>query len=270
MRNFIPFVVVLLVLALNQPCAAQDTRSPTVGAPGRIEDLILPGSELAGRPIEEKAEMIVRVVKSIPHGDGYRYQIQFFGLEAGKYDLAKWLVRKDGSSSDDLPEINVEIQSLLPPGQVTPNELEMGWIPQLGGYKVLASIVAILWLLGLLGLILLKRKRPEAVIVEEKKESLADLLIQRLIAIQEDRMQPNQYAELERMLFGLWRRKLELENIPTDQAMARVRQDEEAGPLMRQIEEWMHSPNPNQDVDLGALVKPYRDMPADAMREVAK
>jgi len=255
-------VTLLLISCMTRFVQAENT-SPTVGAAGNIDQIILPGSELAAKPLIPNSPMVVRIVRAFPHGDSFRYDIVFHGLEPGKYNLADWLVRKDGSSTDDLPEIPVEVTSLLPPGQVEPNELETGWIPRLGGYRNVMIGAIVLWSLILLGLIFLGQKQPEAAKEEEKRVTLADMLQTRLEAAFENRMGKEQYAELERMLYAYWRKRLELESLDPASALRHIHDHPEAGPLMQQLEQWMHNPAPDKDVDLAILLEPFRNLPAD-------
>ena len=79
-------------------------------------------------------------------------------------------------------------------------------------------------------------------------------------------------AQLERLLLAFWRRRLELEGVKAADAMPKLRNHGEAGALLRQLEDWLHRPKPTQDVDLGALLAPYRSVAAatveaDAARE---
>lgn len=261
MRVFAILLTLVTMTASPNACVA-DNLSPSVGAPGYIDEILLPGSELTGKPISDNDTMVVRVVKALPTGDGFRYEIRFQGLEAGKFDLSKWLIRKDGSPSDDLPKIEIEIMSLLPPGQIKPNELETGWIPRLGGYRRLAVGAGVLWIFGLLSLIFFARKKKEVEQKAKPETTVADLIRARLNAALENKVDPKQYAELERILFGLWQRKLGLEKMPLDQALQVIRKNDSAGPMMQQLERWMHSPYPNHNVDLAELLKPYKDMPA--------
>ena len=86
---------------------AEDDRTTTVGMPGRIVDLILPGGPLEVVPIERDAPMVVRIVQTIGHGiDQHRYEIEYYGLDPGEYDLADYLQRIDGKPAE-LPEIKV-------------------------------------------------------------------------------------------------------------------------------------------------------------------
>jgi hypothetical protein len=241
---------------------ADDLRTPTVGVAGQISSLVLPGTKLEGKPLVDDAPMVVQIINAFKHGDGFRYDLEFQGFEPRKYDLKNWVVREDGSTTDDLPSIEVEVVSLLPKGLQNPNKLEPGELPNLGGYGLLAKIVAIAWGLGLLCLIFLRGAKKKKNEEQEKTESLADLLKDRLSAVFAGKVNPTQYAELERMLFGMWRRRLKLENVSADEALRKIRNNDDAGPLMRQLEEWMHSPNPTTDVDLASLLKPYQNIPA--------
>lgn len=266
MTKYLLLVIAFLIFpsqANAQDAPSKDKRNPTVGAAGNISDLILPGSELAAKPLTEGSPIVLRITKIIPHGDSFRYDLTFHGLEPGKFNLADWVERKDGSSADGLPEIEVDIQSLLPSGQIRPNALETGLLPRLGGYRNVAIAIATLWALGLLGLIFLGRKKAAKNTKLERKATLAELLKTRIEAALENRMESSQYAELERMLFGFWRKRLGLENETAEAALAEIKQHAEAGPLMIQLEQWMHNPSASKDVNLAELVAPFKDLPAD-------
>lgn len=251
--------------------AAQDSKEPlvsaTVGAPAVLKDVILPGSEMVAKPLSGDPEMIVQVVDAIPHGDSFRYTIRFSGLEPGKHDLAKWLKRKDDSATGELPSVPVEIESLLPAGQITPNKLPQTWLPKMGGYQLIMSIAAALWGLILLALIFGGRgKKTEEADAGPPPTTLADLLKTRLEAAFDDQVDKQQYAELERMLFSMWRKKLGYDSMPVAEAMSKIKAHETAGPLMTQLENWMHQPNgDNEQVDLAKLLEPYRNFSADEL-----
>jgi hypothetical protein len=251
------------LLLVCSTSANEDHTNPTVGAAGTIEQIILPGTELIGKPLVSGSPIVVRVLQAIPHGDSFRYEIRFFGMEPGKYNLADWLERKDGSSVTNLPEIPVEILSLLPPGQIQPNELETGWLPRLGGYRNVMLAAIALWTLVLFGLIFLRRKKPVAAVKTEHQATLADLLQARIESALNNQMDQSQYAELERMLFGFWRKRLGLEAEAPHAALIKIKNHADAGPLMRQLETWMHSPGAQGDHDLASLLKPFRNLPAD-------
>ena len=261
---YLAILLSALFAALSgQTVLGEDLRSPSVGAAGNIDQIILPGSELMAKPLVEGSPIVIRIVKVFPHGDQFRYDLLFHGMEPGKFDLSNWLVRKDGSSTDDLPEIPVEIRSLLPPGQIEPNALEQGWLPRLGGYRMVMGAVILLWSLVLAGLIFLGRKKKDEEAIEAQPVTLADLLKTRIEAALSNQMDKSQYAELERMLTAFWTKRLGLESEPPHTALVKIKQHSEAGPLMKQLETWMHSPKPDHDVDLAKLLDPFKKLPID-------
>ena len=44
--------------------------------------------------------------------------------------------------------------------------------------------------------------------------------------------------------------------------MTALKADPEAGELLRQLEDWLHNPNPSAPVDLKRLLKPYTNVTA--------
>src|SRR5687768_1974296 len=117
MRHFSAFI--LLLIGTTCAARADDQRHSTVGMPARIDQLVLPGSELEVKPLDDrKLPVVLRIAAVFPHGSAYRYDLVYYGLDPGTFDLKDYLRRKDGSSTVDLPTLKVEIQTLLPPGQV--------------------------------------------------------------------------------------------------------------------------------------------------------
>jgi len=66
-------------------------------------------------------------------------------------------------------------------------------------------------------------------------------------------------AELERMLLAFWGRRLGLTNLDPSQALAEMRRHAEAGRLIEQLERWLHRPDTADQVDVSALLGPYRE-----------
>ena len=265
--------LLLMIAVLISSAQQKDTEtlaSATVGAPTVIQDVILPGSELVAKPLTGDPAMIVQVVDAIRHGDSFRYTFRFSGLEPGPYDLSEWLMRKDGSEIGDVPKVAVEIESLLAAGQITPNELPVGWLPSLGGYKVVMWVAIVLWTLVLLAIIFAgRKKKSKSVSTETPPRTLADLLKERLEAAYQDNVDPQQYAELERMLFSMWRKRLGYEELSLQDAVVKIKADPKAGPLMIQLEDWMHRPvDSDRQVDLPKLLEPYRNIAADELEAV--
>ena len=109
------------------------------------------------------------------------------------------------------------------------------------------------WFAVLVGLVFIGRSRKKKHVAEDQTISLAELLKAKLQSAAANELEPGQYAELERVLFGMWRRRLNLEEVTAAQAMQTIRADKNAGPLMRQLETWIHSPNRDPGSKLGFI-----------------
>ena len=275
-------VAVLLLAALPVGAAespatelpAADQSKPlsksSVGLPQRINQLVLPGTELEAKPSEDHDEpLVLRVVATYKHGTAYRYDLEFYCLEPGKFDLRQALRRKDGTSADDLPPLPVEIASLLPAGQILPAALVVKPAPRLGGYRVLLAVLGVIWALGLAAILLVGRQRKRALAAAAATgPTLADQLRPLVSAAMAGQLSLDGQAQLERLLLGYWSRRLRLTDIEPADAIAAIRRDDQAGELLRQVEAWLHRPGGAGGVDVSAMLAPYRDLPAEI--EVAR
>ena len=258
-------VALLFIPALA--AAAEEPRTTTVGMPARIEQLLLPGTELEARPLaDRKSPIVLRIEATFRHGDGFRYDLLYYGLDPGDYDLRHYLRRKDGSPASELPPIPVSIKSVLPPGQVEPSKLSLGALPRLGGYWLALVSGGVLWIAGLLAILLVGRKRRGGATGEQDRpRSLAERLQPLVQEATAGRLPRERLAELERLLLAWWRKRLGLEEERPAAAIAALRQHPEAGGLLSQLEAWLHQPQSSVAVDVAALLRPYHNLPADAL-----
>src|SRR5207248_6148738 len=128
-----------------------------------IEQVVLPGSELEVKPLDDrKTSIVLRIQDVAPHGTAFRYDFVYYGLEPGTFDLKSYLRRKDGSSAADLPPLPVTIRSVLPPGQVEPNKLELQGSPWLGGYRLALMLGGSAWVVGLAAVGFARRRKAAA------------------------------------------------------------------------------------------------------------
>lgn len=244
--------------------------SPSLGVTQMIEQIVLPGTLLTHKKVDPTTSpLMVRVVRSFPHGDAFRYDISYFGMDAGNYDLRDFLVREDGSSIDDLPEIPVTINTILEEGHIEPNQLEVGSLSRYGGYWQLLWLGAIVWIVILLAMVFVGRgKKSQEVLVFEKKVTLAELLKPSVEKAIDGSLPQEKHAELERLLFAFWQRKLVLDDLEPAQALHQIRNNEESGPLIRKIEAWLHSPPGTQEeIDVAELLKPYQKYQASELED---
>ena len=256
-------IAVLWLTFAAAPLWSQEPEIPagTVGMPVEIPDLVLPGPELEPAPITDDTPVVIRIDAVYPHGTGFRYDLVCYALEPGEHDLRDYLRRKDGSATDDLPQLLLASESLLPAGQIEPHQLVPGSLPWLGGYRLLLLVVGVVWLAGLVWILYPKRKAAApADASPAEPTSLADRLRPLILEAVDGRAEPARLAELERALVRYWRRRLQLEDIPVSEALTALREHAEAGALMTQLEFWLHQPANASDVDVNTLLAPYRNV----------
>ncbi len=241
---------------------ARDERTASVGMRAHIDELVLAGSELIAAPVTMKAPIVVRVLTARPHGDRFRYDLEWCGLEPGTYDLVQYLARKNGSSMDGVSAIAVTVTSALKKGVFEPSQPLPKASPRLDGYRTQQIVVGILWGVGLLAILFVGRKWRRAVVAAARKPTLADRLRPLVEAVAAGTADDARKAELERLLVAFWRARLDLSSVKAAAAIAAIRQHEEAGALVRQIEAWLHMPVPPAAFDVQALLAPYRAVSA--------
>lgn len=237
------------------------TPKTTVGMPGRMEQLVLPGTMLKAKQVEPADPVVVRIADSQPHGDRYRYTIVYWGMEKGKYDLRRYLERVDGSDTSDLPPIPITVDSVMVVDNGHLNPLESRTLPLVGGYRSLLVIGGILWVLVSVGIFVLwrtPRPKTRSTLATQTPLTWADRLRPLLEKCRDGKLDASQQAALERLILSFWRDRLGLTEVPAAEAIHRLKSDPQAGVLLAQLESWLHSPNPDRSVDLNQLLEPYR------------
>ena len=269
-QTFTPWCLFVLLglvpSTVGEIARAEDNAGPlaisTVGIAKRIDQIVIPGSKLQAKPLQDRHQaFVLRMIEVYPHGTDNRYDLEFYALEPGEYNLAEYLTRTDANSSEALPNLLVRVDATLPAGQITPSKLATAPLPTLGGYKAFWFVGAILWLGGLYALLNVGRKRsvPEEAVVA-KQASLADRLRPLVQSARDGTLAPEQRAALERVLIAYWCKRLQLSDVAPGKVMTKLREHAEAGPLVRSLEEWLHCPDPPKSVDIDVLLKPYAEV----------
>jgi hypothetical protein len=247
-----------LWLAGTGPARAQ---SAGVGMTGELKEVLLPGPELRAKPDPEgRSPVVVRVTASYAHGTaGFRYDVSWFAYEPGQHNLADYLERVDGSATGPLPPVMVEAMSILPPGPPGTLADFSARLPSLGGYRTALIIGGCLWLAGLIALLCWRRKRTTAAPAAEAPDPpLAERLRLLLEQARTGALDADSRARLERLVLGFWRERLGLTNLPVPEAVRQLRDHPEAGSLLRQVEEWLHSgKSASRESDMARLLAPY-------------
>ncbi|HEX4609093.1 MAG TPA: hypothetical protein VH092_12875 [Urbifossiella sp.] len=258
----------LLVALFPSAPALRAQPETTVGMVGTFEAVVLPGTELEAKPLDDrKSPVVLRVARVYPHGTAFRYDLEYTGLEPGTHDLRAYLRRKDGTPVGELPPLPVKVAATLPAGQIQPHKLEIEPGPRVGGYQVLVIAVAAAWVFGLLALVasFFFPRRRTALGTSDKPVSLAERLRPLLEGAVAGTLSRAELAGLERGLLAYWRKRLKLEDADPAAAHDRLRGHPEAGPLLARLEEWLHHPGPPGPVDVPALLAPYRGLPPEAI-----
>ncbi len=247
--------------AVDEPIA-----ETTVGMRVRLDEFVIPGSEVRAIPVEDpgRADVILRIINVFSHGNGFRYNLEVTPFVEGDVDLRDHLERVDGSSTEDLPEMVVLVDQVLDEAQLMPNGIEVPHPGSVGGYRTLLIGAGVLWVIGLLALIFVGRKKSEAALAAAARPepSLAERLRPLVDRARRGELGTDERAALERLLLAHWRRERSLEGVGVAEAVSQLRRDDEAGPLFRALEEWLHRApgSSDQAVDVAALLAPYENV----------
>jgi hypothetical protein len=233
--------------------------------PARLT-VVLPGPELEAKPIDKReAPLVLRIVRVEPAEEGFRYTLEYTGMVPGRFDLRDYLRRKDRTPARGLPALPVTVQSVLPPGKAIPNALAAPATPRPGGYRLLLVIAGSLWAVVLLALLLVGRRWRSRAVAAARPRTLADHLRPLVEDAVAGRAAPDRLADLERSLIAYWSRRLGLAQQAPGEALPALRRHADAGPLLVQLDTWLHRPVRPAQTNVADLLEPYRRLPADAL-----
>lgn len=248
----------LLPLCIASAALSAEPPSQRVGQPLEIREVYIPGGEVKPKPRRDRTPpLMVRVLEVKPAKDGFRYDFEVQGLEAGSHDLADFLDAPEGTI---LPAIPLEITSGLPPGLAHPHSNESGELPELGGYRTKMIVLGGIWLAGLGAILAWRKKKPRG---ESSGTTPAPSLAERLrplvAAASKGELSSDDRAKLERLVIGHWReRRPDIAALAPAEAMVKLRTDADASPLVLALERWLHAPsNHTPTSDIEKLLAPY-------------
>ena len=243
----------------------QEVARLSVGETGTLRQIVVPGPKRQARPAGDDTPFVVRIDAVYPHGTDWRYDLSFYGLEPGRYNVLDYLQPemesdRNGTETPAAP-IWVDVYSVLPAGKVAPHDLTLRPTPRISHYRWWLATAGALWLIGLIVLFWIGRRRKQLEAESETQQvTWADRLRPLVEQARDGALSQREQAELERLLITYWQRKLGLESAPPAKMMAQLREHAEAGPLLKQLEAWLHHPQPEAPADLEALLRPYCDV----------
>lgn len=256
------------VKSLDPPVKARiegkSSLSANVGMMASIQQIVLPGTELVPASADDKTNLVViRIDAVYPHANGFRYDMTWSAMESGTYDLAKFLARKDGSSTSDLPAIEVIARSVLEPERIMPNVPKSPAGSSVGGYRTTIGIAAILWCAGLFAIFKLWPGKSSGNLVESdnsprtRLEQIRSLLDE---AVSGGNFSVADKVKLEGLVVGFWRENKQIQHLSAQSAVATLREDVEAGPLLKQLERWLYDRPQLANEHIAELLRPLQEM----------
>jgi hypothetical protein len=239
--------ILSLWLLLFLGLGTQGAEPALVGRVTDLREVMLPGAELRareGRGLNET--LVLRIVAAYPHGTaGYRYDLHYMPLVAGKHDLTQFLETADGQPAKGLPPLVIEATATLPPGPpgalVEPPALA---VPRVGWYQLTLWCGGVLWLaVGAWGF---WHFRQQKIIAQRAATAppppLLDQVRARVEAAIAQPLGTQEKAELERLLLALGREKLGLAQATDPAVWMALRESPKTASWMRLLESWLYHP----------------------------
>ena len=252
---------------------ATNAASRNIGIEGSVA-INLPRADYKPRPLDDRTELILRIDKvTTLASNQHRYDFFYMGLEPGAYKLADFLIRPDGTRPDELGDLRIQVRAMLPDdhdGKL--NAYVPRRFPFVGGYRAALIALAVIWVGGIVAYIVLSRKKrviaaPVALVPEPSFAERLRPLVEQAAA---GELSVEGQANLERLLMGYWREKLNFSGLGVAESLSRLKAHSEAGELLRAVERWLHRPGGASRDEINSLLQPYRNLPVpQQMKEAA-
>ncbi|MFK7911350.1 MAG: hypothetical protein AB8F34_12225 [Akkermansiaceae bacterium] len=255
-------LISLLLLCAGLTAEEPELKS-SLGLPVILNDFYIPGQKAEPIPRKDReSSLVIRILKIKPAADGFRYDLEIYGLDPGTYKLSDYFhYAGENAAVPDLAT-RINITTAHDPA-VLPKPVELTNEPpeKLGGYRQFLTIIAVLW--GIIFFIILFYRKKNNIFTEESKPppTLHEKLQSLVHAAAQGELDDAERSQLERLIIGHWKRRLpELENCNATEALVQLRAHPEASPLLLKLEHWLHAPNPSvKQQDVRPLLEPFRD-----------
>ena len=253
-------VCFLLIITAQGTDLPHQSSSP-LGLPATIEDLYIPGPEVEVIPRKNnESSLVIRILQTKPAANGFRYNLEIYALDPGKHLISDFLQRATDESPVTGLEATFEGSTVHPEDSLPkPKDPNPTPPPKLGGYRTLLIFLGGFWLLGLLAILLIRKKKPNTVSTSNPVLTPAEKIRQLVEKAAEGSLKDGDHARLERLLLGYWRTKIpEIINLAPAEALVELRSHPEASPLILKLEQWLHAPAPDfSEEELTSLLAPY-------------
>jgi len=237
--------------------------STSLGLPVELSDFYIPGGKAEPIPrMDRESSLVIRVLDIKPAADGFRYDLEIYGLDPGIYTLSDYF-RYIGRN-DSLPELSQEITITTAhelQGIPKPEELANKPPEKQGGYRLLLTVLVVIWAIVFLLILFWKKRKPQIAEESSPPPTLHEKLQVLVNSAARGELDDTDRSKLERLILGYWKQKLpEIENLSAAEALVALRKHTDASPLLLEIEQWLHAPNPSIDQQsVTTLLEPFRD-----------
>jgi hypothetical protein len=241
------------MICLVLPLSAQDKGN--VGMVKRLK-VNFPGELLTAAKVDDKADAMVRIISYKKEGDGFSYDLEFIGLEPGKYNLLKYMRTAASLDEVSLEAYPVEVGTVLSPdfnGELVDFQKDMGAFKP--WYKKLNYLLIAFWVLLLPTIVFFGRKRKkEEDVVEVKEKTLNEKICELLISL-EGNSTKELWQKIEGLILKHWYEKKSLQGLPMHEAIMKLKSDSEAGPFILKLEKGLHSKEFKNEHEVAELIK---------------
>ena len=269
---------------------------PSVGAPARIT-LSLDRPDYTATPDDDSAPMWVHIENIEPKEDGsFLYHLSYAGLESGIFNLTDYL-QKSPTERLSEPVFSVGVRSAIPEDALYDfGDMAASAPPTVFPYSKTVGLLGALWLGW--GCWLMRQRRrlnkestegthPQIDAAQDdadaeknqasRPQTLSDVLRPLVQKAALKTISTKEKALMEHILFLYWGKKLELDHLDDAEQLRRILDHEEAGGLLRTVEQWLYQPAAAISAEaISETLEPYmqldmKDLPelaADALRAV--
>ncbi|PQJ28237.1 hypothetical protein [Rubritalea profundi] len=245
-RTHISRLLVAAFLLLVTPLFSVESQQAPMGLPTRFTDIYIAGEKVEPIPrTDSSSSLVIRVLEIKPASEGYRYDMEVYGLDAGVHSLARFLRFTESQLPVTELETTLEITTQHPIDTLPkPQSLEYSTPGNLSNYRSTIWVAALLWVIVLVCIIVYRKPKPKNLGEEVRVETTHEKLQKLVLATAHGELDLTQKSTLERLIIGHWKKQVPgLDVLPTAEAISQLRTHPEASPLVLKIEHWLHAPS---------------------------
>jgi hypothetical protein len=248
--------------------------NPSVGAEALYTLILNRGDVIAAAPAENAP--LTATIKSIQTtgNQKFTYIIAYLGTEKGTFNLTDYLSTPNGVRLRE-PITPVQVDSFVPDSaEYAIRNLPIHQHPAPPPYTAMLYGSGAAWLLlGLWMFLPRGRKRPASPPPQPtlparetpQEQTLEDLLRPLVEKAAQKTITTPEKSRMEQILFNYWGALLELDHLNSVEQLRRILEHEEAGALLRTVEQWLYQPESEIPVEaINEILKPYMNLPITA------